>query len=424
MKQTSFLDKDFCGQKLDAVINLVRRLLADDYPHKDSRLALEIILRFYEGERAFLNSIDESAELDTTLEICRRININIVLLKPFVGLLLRSSNLRNAFEIYFPIKVLATELLEEDSRVVLSSEWAFSPFTYPVALQQLPTFVFIGVPASECHNPLVIPLAAHELGHVVWRRKGVKAESDPITRAKILDLYRSRWDDVKKLFDFDLDVSKLETDMFIRQIWARSYQFAQRQLEEVFCDLLGAYVFGQAFLYSFRYLIAPSLGHVRSVYYPRPRSRAEYMQSTATLYGLPKISDFVDAFSAQDVSLPPSEKFIVEVADVATDSLQTQLLPLVSKYSGKADCFTIGSCHQGQIVKNFRNLVPSAAVTSISAIVNAGWELRLSIDEWDIVGTISDHVTRRAEKLRILRDLILKSFEVYEFRKRIEKDAT
>jgi hypothetical protein len=396
MKPTSFIDKDFCGQKLDAVIHLVKRLLADDYPHKDSKLALEKILEFYESEREILNSIDETAELDTVLEICRHININIVLLKPFIVLLLRSSHLRNAFEIYFPLKVLATELLDENSRVVLSSEWAFSPFTYPVALEQLPTFVFIGVPASECHNPLVIPLAAHELGHVVWRRNGAKGEFDPIILTTILDIYRSRWDDVKKLFDGTLDLGKIETDMFI----------------------------GQAFLFSFRYLIAPSLGHVRSVYYPRARSRAEYMQSGAVSYGLPKITDFVDAFNDKEFSLPSAERFVIEVADATTERLQQQLPALVRKYSGRAEHFRTGSIHENQIVRNFRNLVPSAAVTSISAIVNAAWELRLSIDDWNILGTVTDQVSQRAEKLRILRDLVLKSFEVYEFQKRLEKNAT
>jgi hypothetical protein len=102
-----------------------------------------------------------------------------VRLKRFLGLLLRSSNLRNAFEIYFPIKILSTELLEHNTCVVLSSEWEFSPFIYPVALDELPEFVFIGIPASECHNPLILPLAGHELGHVVWRRKGAEAEFDP-----------------------------------------------------------------------------------------------------------------------------------------------------------------------------------------------------------------------------------------------------
>src|ERR1700730_11572531 len=106
--------------------------------------------------------------------------------------------------------------------------------------------------------------------------------------------------------------------MFIRHIWARSYQVAQRQLEEVFCDLLGVYVFGQAFLYSFRYLIAPSLGHVRSVYYPRALSRAEYMQNAAVSYGLPQINEFVQAFNDKEASLSPAERFIVEAADDAT----------------------------------------------------------------------------------------------------------
>ena len=58
-------------------------------------------------------------------------------------------------------------------------------------------------------------------------------------------------------------------------------------------------------------------------------------------------------------------------------------------------------------------------------IVNAAWKLRLDIDNWDILGAMKekDGASRRAEKLRILRDLVLKSFEVYEFRKRVEKNA-
>lgn len=199
---------------------------------------------------------------------------------------------------------------------------------------------------------------------------------------------------------------------------------AQRQLEEVFCDLLGVYVFGQAFLFSFRYLIAPSLGQARSIYYPRPRSRAEYMQRAAISYGLPEISDFVDAFNAQDVSLPPPERFMIEVADAATEKLHEQLPAIVQKYCGKAEHFSTGSSHEKKIESNLRNLLPSASVASVSAIVNAAWELRLSIDDWEILGTMTDQASRRAEKLRILRDLVLKSFEVYEFRKRIKKNAT
>jgi hypothetical protein len=148
------------------------------------------------------------------------------------------------------------------------------------------------------------------------------------------------------------------------------------------------------------------------------------MQAAAESYGLPKIDDFVEAFNDKEVSLPPPEQFVIEVADATTHRLYERLPSLVKKYSGRAEHFSTDSIHEQQIVRNFRNLMPSAAVTSVSAIVNAAWELRLNIDNWDILGTETDQLSRRAEKLRILRDLVLKSFEVYEFRKRIEKNAT
>jgi len=81
MKPSGFIDKDFCGQKLDEVINLIRRLLAGDYPQKDSKRALENILDFFKGQRRFLDSLDETAQHDTILGFCLEVNINIVLYK-------------------------------------------------------------------------------------------------------------------------------------------------------------------------------------------------------------------------------------------------------------------------------------------------------------------------------------------------------
>jgi hypothetical protein len=115
-------ERDFCDQKLSLVIGAIERLLAGDYPHNDSKDALKQILIVYENDRMLLRKIDTAAQLDTVLEFCRRINIRIVRLKTFLGLLIRSSNLCNAFEMYFPIKTLATELLEKDVGVVLSSD--------------------------------------------------------------------------------------------------------------------------------------------------------------------------------------------------------------------------------------------------------------------------------------------------------------
>jgi hypothetical protein len=192
MSSDSF-DKDFCLQKIDSAISMVERLIDGDYPHLDSKEALGRILEVYRADRNLLLSVDHSAGQDTVLEYCRRVNINLVRFKAFLGLLLRSSNIRNAFELYFPIKILSLDLLEQPTAVVLSSEWSFSPYTYPVALTELPEFIFIGIPASESQNPLILPLAGHELGHVVWQRKGAKQEFDPIIRTEIIRLYRDQW---------------------------------------------------------------------------------------------------------------------------------------------------------------------------------------------------------------------------------------
>ena len=455
------LDKDFCLQKVDSAISMVERLIDGDYPHPDSKQALSRIIDVYRADRDLLLSMRWRRELgggarhaddggrwrrelgggarqpsgfnncgegaaaqDTVLEHCRRVNINLVRFKAFLGLLLRSSNIRNAFELYFPIKILSLELLEQRTAVVLSSEWNFSPFTYPVALPELPEFIFIGIPASESQNPLILPLAGHELGHVVWRRKGAKTEFDPIIRAEIIRLYKEKdkWTRFIKIFaQSPTSPDKLETDLFSRGIWGQSYKLAQRQLEEVFCDYVGLYIFGQSFLHSFRYLIAPSLGYHRTANYPRLRERAEYMIRYGTDLKLPEITGYANSFSEQDYNLSPSEAFILEVADEATKNFHTQLPAIVDKYRGRAEPFSTGIGDEPGVKQSLLNLVPAASAKSMTAVVNAAWEIRLEIDSWDILSDIDDEDKRKKEKLRILKDLVLKSFEVYEFRKRVEK---
>jgi hypothetical protein len=421
MSSDSF-DKDFCVQKVDSAISMVERLIDGDYPHRDSSEALLRILAVYQKDRDLLLSIDASVAQDTVLEHCRRVNINLVRFKAFLGLLLRSSNIRNAFELYFPIKILALELLEQPTAVVLSSEWSFSPYTYPVALAELPEFIFIGIPASESQNPLILPLAGHELGHVVWRRKGAKKEFDPIIRAEIVRLYKKNWERFRKLFDQSPDkANKLETDLFSLRIWGQSYKLAQRQLEEVFCDYVGLYVFGRSFLHSFRYLIAPSLGYHRSLNYPRLRDRARYMMKYGVHLGLKEIPGYPNSFSEQENPLAPSEAFILEMADEATKNLYDKLPHMVEKYRGKAESFLEGTADEPGVKRSLLNLVPAASARSMTAVVNAAWDIRLKINNWHILSDIEDEAKRQKEKLRVLRDLVLKSFEVYEFRKHVEK---
>jgi hypothetical protein len=119
--------------------------------------------------------------------------------------------------------------------------------------------------------------------------------------------------------------------------------------------------------------------------------------------------------------LPPGEAFILEMADETTNILHGRLPALVERYHGKAECFTTGIDEEARVQHSLLNLVPAAIAKSMTAVVNAAWKIRLDLDSWNILAEIDDHSKRRQEKLRILRDLALKSFEVYEFRKRIQQ---
>lgn len=204
----------------------------------------------------------------------------------------------------------------------------------------------------------------------------------------------------------------------------KSLALAKRQLEECFCDFVGVYSFGTSFLHAFRYLVAPSLGNFRNVQYPAIGKRAEYMQCAAKQYGFHTIERFSDSFSEQRPQLSQQDEIIVKIADGVTEKLYRELLPLVQKMCSKWPQFNISEEDEGRMKSNLWNLVPADGTDSIASIVHAGWGIRLELDDWPILLNIQEDEKRRREKLRVLGDLILKSFEVFEYRRRLEKYAT
>jgi len=186
---------------------------------------------------------------------------------------------------------------------------------------------------------------------------------------------------------------------------------------------MGLYIFGQSFLHSFRYLLAPSLGQYRAVTYPRLRDRARYLTILADRYKLSEIADYSNSFSEQDPTLSPNDIFILQIADDTTEQLYLLLFDLIEKFHGKAEKFDTGTTSEVFAKQCLMNLVPAASIKSVAAVINAAWSIRLNLNDWNILGEIEDTSKRRIEKLRVLRDLVLKSLEVYEYHKRLEKDA-
>ncbi len=68
------------------------------------------------------------------------------------------------------------------------------PFAYPQSLPDLKSFVLIGLPASEAGSALLLPLAAHELGHAVWRNRGIEGPVNTTLQLKIEELFKTSKD--------------------------------------------------------------------------------------------------------------------------------------------------------------------------------------------------------------------------------------
>ena len=184
--------------------------------------------------------------------LCAEALTDIFTYLPLLGFILRSTNVRNAFEIYGPLLRLARRILRGDTKLILSSEWHnYSPFTYR-SIPALPNFVLIGFPAPESANPLLIPLAGHELGHTVWRVNSCASRYRKQIENTIIAGVELHIKEYQDLFpNQNLKQGDAQNNIFVRQTIAHPTAWSLKQAEEFFCDFLGLYVFDQAYLHAF-----------------------------------------------------------------------------------------------------------------------------------------------------------------------------
>src|SRR5207247_1253486 len=98
---------------------------------------------------------DAGTHPDVSKQACRLTLDDLFTYLPFLGFILRSTNVRNAFEFLGPFRRLAGEVLEpqvtpdkRETKLLFSSEWDYTPFTY-FSVPQLRRYVLIGLPAPE-----------------------------------------------------------------------------------------------------------------------------------------------------------------------------------------------------------------------------------------------------------------------------------
>jgi len=166
---------EYTREKLLSFQHQITELLRSDFPIPSTKQALDAIGLVFSDEEKRLSGLSNlSAEVKKAA--CAQINLKLKEFLPLLGFILRSTNVRNAFELADPITRLSQRILKRELIFILSSEWDFSPLTYTISFRELPNVIFLGLPAFESGNALIIPLAGHELGHWIWRHRGLESQ--------------------------------------------------------------------------------------------------------------------------------------------------------------------------------------------------------------------------------------------------------
>jgi hypothetical protein len=148
---------------------------------KNIRRTIDTLLEGYfplsAGQKALLKLRDVFGELEKKLDRANRlkdsvtlgsiadtINLKIYQTLPILGFILRSTNARNAFELLEPLQTIADAALQGMPQLLLSSEWDYVPFAYPQSLDDLKSFVLIGLPTSEAASALLFHSPAMNSG--------------------------------------------------------------------------------------------------------------------------------------------------------------------------------------------------------------------------------------------------------------------
>ena len=254
-----------------------------------------------------------------------------------------------------------TDKTKRRTQLVLSSEWNYSPFVFS-EVPELPGFVLIGIPSPESSNPLLVPLAGHELGHSVWLKdnSALLHKWEPLVRAEVIAAIKARWAEFTTTFpSLGITPAQLLTNVNAMEAWYLSEQWALLQAEESFCDFLGLRIFGWAYLEAFAYLLSPGVPGSRSTDYPTMLVRIENLLKAATVYGVAPSPNYKDQFEdSGPIALLDEDTFRLEIADDALTRLVDRLIKEADDVVKASSIANWSDAEQNKIIERLKFVVP------------------------------------------------------------------
>lgn len=420
---------DYARRHIEAFLREVNQLRESEFPFGQSRAALDRIAESFEERKKRLSTLSSTSSPEVINQACSEALSQISIFLPLLGFILNSTNVRNAFEIHGPLLRLARDVLVpignlEPDRVsiILSSEWEYSPFTYAgfYDKEELEGFVLIGLPATESSNALLIPLAGHELGHIIWKELDLEGSLKDEIEERIRHAIVERWDQYKKTVNLEWSQEELLSHWRARETWVFTWRWAIRQIEETFCDFIALQLFDASYLQAFAYLLAPNTSFVRSPLYPHLPKRAKNLVRAAGKCGvqLENLPGYEMLFTqSSDPSLTQADRFQLETADIVVDNGVVDLLiQRAEDVIRESSVDRAADERVTEIHTCYKHGVPASGLAeppSLPNILNAAWKAHDDDNLW------KDNPEVSKNKDEVLNELVLKNIEILEIELRM-----
>jgi len=420
---TTTLIQEFTRHKISAAIETIDAVIAKSHPFRESQDALRAVRRHVDSLYSRVNNSNYTTEVAKTS--CRAVLEQLSEALPLVGFLERATEVTGPVEFHGPFSRMVKQLLGDGAKLILSSTWVFAPYTrtYPADVPKgLENFVYVSFCMSESDNAFLTPLAAHEVGHNIWNILNLNAEYSPIVGQQIVETIRHKYaNDWVRIGNGPV----AQVDDLVGQVaWGQAAYWVKKQIEETFCDFIGLYLFGVSYIYSFAHFVAPGTA-AGEPSYPQAHERFSQLIDAAQEEGWaidPAFSKalFEVAVRPKTPDAIPNRELLLKIADDAR-------LALVSNVKAKAkkivadEALLYGHPDISSQLSAFDEGVPCVGADALPDILRAGWEVFIkrffhckeSERNWGF--PIS-------ETPKVINELLLKSFEIYEIECRL-KDA-
>lgn len=392
-------------EKVDHFIDRIHAVQRSSLVPVDTGAALSAITeRFQEHRRETEDLLKSPAADHVTANHCDLVAMELFHYLPYIGFLHRARHASNPFEMYGPLKRLAEQAIDPAVRLIISSEWEFSPLTYP-SMGDISGFVLLGLPASEADNAFLVPLAGHEFGHPVWARQELTKQFRlPLARRLIAEM-RIRWVDVQVELPFLTADSELETDARALRWWRPALDNAESQCQEVFCDLLGLRIFGESYCYAFSHLAAPGIGLSQVPWYPAVAARAVILRDAAAKFGMQVPAAFLDAFP----SLPAKRDLLGTIVTATVADQISALVAAIEEYANEKGIPCPTDAGRRVCEHQLANASPVSTAATLPELLCAAWALKQQKSLWQSQAYLLEI------RSRLLNELVLKSAEIMEY---------